>query len=200
MDLELYFIELPAEAAIQALDRKLANLSPKIERLSEGQRLWVTHVPETSTRPFLIPKPFDILPRPLRLTNNALEEYRVGMGAAPQWHWTCRSHEDSEASCDVLLSIAIEIMSLCGALLCIDDPLGMKLFGPDALDDHFNTNVFAHYPGKAYEVAHETPDGDLCMTWFVNARWIRAWRKRHQIPETKNQTPESARFASLDYS
>ncbi len=198
MDLRLYFTELPANAALTALDKRLDHLAQKQEPLDGGRRLWITYVPQTRNRPFLHAKPFDIFVSPLRFSTSEIEDFRVGIGVVPKRCMICRAADDAADTIVVLFAIAVEIMSRCGALLRIDDKLGRKMFHIDERELDFPVICLDEFPGAVYEVAHETPDGELGLEWFVDARWICAWNERQN--QNSNNSKEFSRFASLDYS
>ncbi len=198
MDLRLFFIELPPESVLAALDRRLETLARRQEAVSGGKRLWITHVPETQTRPFLHARPFDIFVSPMRFNSSLREDYRVGLGVEPKRCMICRAQDDSCENAEILFVLCAEIMAKCSALLGIDEKLGRLMFKIDERELEFPSQCLDEFPGCVYEVAHEMDDGDLGVEWFVDARWLKAWiSKQHPL---QSSHPEASRFSSLDYS
>ena len=195
MDLRLFFIEQPQASTLALLDRKISGLARRQEPIDGGRRLWVTHVPETATRPFLEARPFDIRVAPVRLSAAETEDFRIGVGAAPTRCMVCRSADDESATLEVLFAIAAEVMSHCAALLEITDGVGRRMFPIDPWECDFPAQLLDTFPGTVYEIAHETDEGDLAMAWLVDARWVRAWIGRH----AERPSATVSRFASLDY-
>ncbi len=198
MDLRLYFTELPQPSVLAALDRRFETLARKQEPVDGGRRLWITHVPETSTRPFLNAKPFDIYVAPLRFSASQIEDYRIGIGVLPKRCMICRASDNAPDTAEVLFAISSEIMSRCAALLAIDESLGRRMFQIDERELEFPSQYLDNYPGCVYEIAHELDDGELQMEWFVDARWLQAWLARRHSQSGSGQ--EFSRFSSLDYS
>jgi len=196
--LHLYFLTVPDEAATAAMDKWLTSITKEKTVADGGIRLWLTHVPETATRPFLNARPFDLVSQPLRLSASEREEYQVSLGAAPKKHMICRTEFDDEASFEVLLSLAFELMKRTGqAFLAVDNALGTRLLGPGRLGDPFEIEMMESFPGAAFEVAHEDDEGALDVAWYVDARWLNAWRNHRGKRANKSET--FSRFASLDY-
>lgn len=196
--LNLYFLAIPDETATASMDKWLSSIAKNKSAADGGLRLWLTHVPETATRPFLNARPFDIVSLPVRLSPSAREEYQVSLGGTPKKHMVCRTEFDDDASFEVLLSIAFELMKRSGqGFLAIDNALGTKLLGPGKLGDPFELADMASYPGAAFEVAHEDDEGALDVSWYVDASWLNAWRKNRGRKMGPNDA--FSRFASLDY-
>ena len=200
MLIHLYYTALPSQQALNALDKKLSHIAKSQETIDGGKRLWITHVPETVSRPLLHPLPFDLLVFPLSLPSTLLEEYKISLGTAPKRCLLCRSADDSLPAFDILLALAREISTTTGAFLSIDDQLGYRMLGPDPLDDSFNINALHSFPGRVCEIVHETNDGDLNVEWFVDAPWLCAWLHHHYAPLNASRPSSASRFASLDYS
>lgn len=199
MDLRLFFTELPPASALHALDKRLDTLAKSQEYIDGGRRLWITHVPETVTRPFLHPKPFDILISALRFSASEIEDFRMEIGTEPKRCMICRTHDESHATIEVLFAIAAEIMTRTPALLAIDDKLGRKMFHIHALEPEFPTQCLDEFPGSVYEIAHENSEGDLNVEWLVDGRWLKAWLTQKYLQTGQTKTSENSRFASLDY-
>lgn len=200
MLIHLYYTALPPQQALNALDKKLSHIAKSQEAIDGGKRLWMTHVPETASRPLLNPIPFDLLVFPLSLPCTLLEEYKLSLGTAPKRCLLCQTADDSLPAFDILLALACEISSTTGAFLSIDDQLGYRMLGPDPLDDSFNIHALHSFPGHVCEIAHETDDGDLRVEWFVDATWLCAWQHHHYAPRNTSPSSSYSRFASLDYS
>ena len=200
MRLRLFFTELPAESTLNALDRRLSGLARSQEAIDGGRRLWITHIPETITRPFLHARAFDLFVSALRFSNAEIEDFRIGIGAAPKRIMICDSPDDSQESLEICFAIATEVMSRCAALLNINEALAKQMFHlKPPFDDEIPPHLLDDFPGSVYEVAHEKPDGDLGIEWFVDARWLRAWTQQHYQKNKSEEHSESSRFASLDY-
>lgn len=197
--LDLYFLSMPDETATKSMDKWLASISRKQEATDGGLRVWLTHVPDTLTRPFLDARPFDILTLPIRMGASKREEYQVTLGAAPKKHILCRTMYDDAASFDVLLTIALELMKRSGQVfLSLNPDLAAKLLGPGKFGETFDQGMLEKFPGAAYEVAHEDDEGMLDLEWFVDAGWLRAWKMFQSKPQAHAMETFS-RFASLDY-
>ncbi len=197
MELRLFFTQLPSEAMLIALDRRLSSLAGNQEALDNGKRLWITHVPETASRPFLHAKPFDMFVHPVRFSASQAEEFRVGLGCVPKRCMFCCSPDDSSDAQEVLFAIVMEVMALCPALMAIDERLGRTMFHVDERELEFSSQYLDEFPGGVYEVAHEKENGELGVEWLVNSVWLGAWRSksfRHC-----RQSADHSRFSSLDY-
>ena len=198
MDLFLFFTELPQPQILNTLDKKLNSLSRSFEPIENGRRLWLTHVPDTATKPLLHPKPFEIRLSTLRLSSAEIEDFRVGLGVTPKRVMICHPPDDSAVSEQMMFAIAFEIVTKCNALLRIDDKTGLRMFNLiEKGEDEFPSQLLDDYPGSVYEVAHETCEGDLGVEWFVDSRWLHAWMSRKY--QRKSQNSETSRFATLDY-
>ncbi len=200
MDLRLFFTELPSAPTLNALDKRLDSMAKAQESLDGGRRLWVTHVPETITRPFLNPKPFDIFVSPLRFSASEIEDFRMEIGSVPKRCMICRAHDETHTTLEVLFAIVAEIMTRTPALLAIDDALGKKMFQIPEREPEFPAQCLDDFPGCVYEVAHENSEGDLTLEWFVDGRWLKAWLSKKYMQSGQTKTSENSRFASLDYS
>lgn len=197
--LDIYFLSMPDETATKSMDKWLTSIARKKEMTDEGLRLWLTHVPDTISRPFLDARAFDIVTLPMRMGAAKREEYQVTLGAAPKKHMVCRTAYDDEASFDVLLTIALELMKRSGQVfLALSPELAAKLLGPGKFGEIFDQAMLEQFPGAAYEVAHEDDDGMLDLEWFVDAGWLRAWKMFKNKPNARGMETFS-RFASLDY-
>lgn len=199
MDLRLFFTELPSNSVLTSLDKRIDALAKMQEPIDGGRRLWITHVPETITRPFLNPKPFDILVSALRFSNSEIEDFRMEIGVAPKRCMICRAHDETHATIEVLFAIVAEIMTRVPALLAINDELGRKMFRIHELEPEFPAQCLDDFPGCVYEVAHENSEGDLTVEWFVDGRWLKAWLTKKYLQSGNPRTSENSRFASLDY-
>lgn len=199
MKLDIYFLAIPDEAASAAIDKWIASIAKNAEPLRLGMRIWLTHLPETATKPFLHARPFDIVTQPLKISASMREEYQVSLGASPKKHMTCCTEGDDDASFEVLVAIVLEIMKRTGRVfMSLDNDLGARMFGPGRLGDPFDVFKLESLPGAAYEVAHESDEGELSVEWFVDARWLRAWQQHKSMSRNTGET--FSRFASLDYS
>lgn len=199
MELRLFFIEQPSPSVLELLDRRIGSLACRQESIEGGRRLWITHIPETSSRPFLHARPFDIYVKSVRLSRSEIEEFRMGIGIAPVRCMICRSRDDDVASCEVLFAIVAEVISICHALLEIPEHVGRKMFHIASPDDDFDPRLFADFPGTVHEIAHETEEGDLMTVWLVDARWIRAFLAAGQLLLKAQKLGEFSRFSTLDY-
>ncbi len=200
MRLRLFFTELPAESTLNALDRRLSALARSQEPIDGGRRLWITHIPETITRPFLHARAFDLFVSALRFSNAEIEDFRIGIGATPKRIMICHAPDDSPESLEICFAIAAEVMSRCAALLNISESLGKQMFHiKPPFDDEFPSHLLDDFPGSVYEVAHEKADGDLGLEWFVDARWLRSWSQQHYRHLDADAHSEVSRFSSLDY-
>ena len=199
MNLFIFFCELPTQAALEALDRRLSTLAKTQDPLPNGKRLWITHVPETATRPFLHARAFDIFVAPIRFSTSEIEDYRVSLGQVPKRQMVCRCENDSPESLEVMFCLAIEVMTRMNAFLSLSEDLIRLMFHTTATDTDFLAQHLDDFPGLVYELAHEQSDGELRLEWFVDARWLRAWlsKQHHDAKFTPNST--TSRFASLDY-
>lgn len=198
MYLRLYFVEIPSESMFSAIDRRLETLARRQEPIEGGRRLWITHVPETQTRPFLHARPFDIFVVPMRFSNAQREEFRVSLGAEPKRCMVCRAMDDTLESMEVLFVLAAEIMARSASLLCLNEKLARQMFHIDEREIDFPVQCLDDFPGSVYETAHELEDGDLGIEWFVDARWLKAWISK-QHPQNGLHS-DGSRFSSLDYS
>lgn len=197
--LDLYFLSTPDETAIHAMDKWITSIARKKEATEGGLRVWLTHVPDTLTRPFLDARAFDIVTRPVRMCAAEREEYQVSLGAAPKKHMVCQTAYDDEASFEVLLTLALELLKRAGqAYLSLTPELAARLLGPGKFGETFDQSMLEKFPGAAYEVAHEDSDGMLTLEWFVDAGWLRAWKTYKAKPATHVMETFS-RFATLDY-
>lgn len=199
MNLFIFFCELPTQAALEALDRRLSTLSKNQDPLPNGKRLWITHVPDTATRPFLHARPFDIFVSPIRFSNSEIEDYRVSLGQVPKRQMICRCDDDSPESLEVMFCLAVEVMTRMNAFMSLSEDLIRTMFHTEETDTDFLAQHLDDFPGLVYELAHEQADGELRLEWFVDARWLRSWLvKQHRDARfTPNST--TSRFASLDY-
>ena len=199
MNLFIFFCELPTQAALEALDRRLNAFSKTQDPLPNEKRLWITHVPETATRPFLHARPFDIFVAPIRFSSSEIEDYRVSLGQVPKRRMVCRCEDESPESLDVMFCLAVEIMTRMNAFLSVSEDLIRTMFQTEERDIDFLAQHLDDLPGSVYELAHEQADGELKLEWFVDAKWLRSWlAKRHRDARfTPNST--TSRFASLDY-
>ena len=198
MYLRLYFVEIPSDSMFSAIDRRLETLARRQEPIEGGRRLWITHVPETQTRPFLNARPFDIFVVPMRFSNARREEFRVSLGAEPKRCMVCKAPDDTPECSEVLFVLASEIMARSASLLCLDEKLARQMFHIDDQELDFPAQCLDDFPGAVYEIAHELECGDLGIEWFVDARWLKAWISR--LHPQNGLHPEVSRFSSLDYS
>ena len=197
MDLCLYFMELPTGGALASLDRRLDKLSRVQEPVEHGRRLWITHLPETSSRPFLHAKPFDILVLPVCFSDSEIEDYRLGLGAEPKRRLICRGHEVIPAVVEVQFGLVSDIMASCASLLCLTPPLAARMLGADPMGDDMTISRLDSLPGSVFEVVHEDARGELHVEWYVDGTWLRAWMTARR--RNAQQPPVTSRFASLDY-
>ena len=200
MELKLFLPGQPPESAIHAMDKKLAGIAQSQEILDSGRRLWISRLPQTQMRPLLHAQPFDLMFKPLRLSNDEIEDYRVGIGAEPKHAIVCRNQADDKDTTMILFGLSLEIMTCTNALLSINPSLGQRMFHvPAFYGDDFPTHFLDDFPGSVYEVAHEGIDGILSIEWLVDAHWLRTWLSSTHRSFNKPDNPETARFASLDY-
>ena len=200
MRLRLFFTELPQESTLNALDRRLVAMARSQEAIGGGKRLWMTHIPETVTRPFLHARAFDLFVSALRFSNAEIEDFRIGIGVAPKRVMFCESPDDSPESLEISFALAFEVMSRTAALLNISEDLAKRMFRlKPPFDDEFPPHLLDDFPGSVYEVAHEKADGDLGVEWFVDAKWLRAWMQLHYKKPNEDERSETSRFSSLDY-
>lgn len=200
MDLQLFLPSQPTESTLHLMDKKLAGFAQSQEKLAYGRRLWISRIPQTQMRPLLHAQPFDLLFMPLRLSNDQIEDYRVGMGTEPKHVIICRNQTDDKDTAMILFALSLEMMTCTGALLVINPGLGHRMFQvPSFYGDEFPTHFLDDFPGSVYEVAHEGCDGILGLEWLVDAHWLRSWLSTTHKNFNKPENPETARFASLDY-
>ncbi len=198
MKLDVYYLVIPDEAALASMDKWISSVAKNSTATDGGIRIWLTHVPETATKPFLHARPFDLISKPVKISASVREEYQVSLGAAPKKHMICSMDGDDEAGFEVLMSIVLEVMKRTKQVyLSIDNDLGARLFGPGRFGEPFEVSKLKNLPGAIYEVAHEDDDGELSLEWFVDDRWMRAYQQSRKLVDKPTET--FSRFASLDY-
>ena len=200
MELHVILTHQPSSGDIRALENKWLSLSRSQERIEDGKRLWMTHVPATQMRPLLHAKPYDIIERHPRLNHAELEDFRIGIGAEPKHITAFKSPDDSETSRMILFTLALEMMTQLRGLLQIDIKLGQYMFGLSPVyGDEFPAHLLDNYPGSVYEVAHENDECMLGLEWYVDAYWLRSWLIRFHQSLKPSDNSDFSRFASLDY-
>ena len=200
MELKLLVPNQPSHIDIHVIEKKVSGFSQSQEMLSNGCRFWISRLPQTQMRPLLHARPFDILSMPLRLSRDEIEDYRIGIGTEPKNLILCSTPDETEDAHFILFCLSLEVMTHTRALLMINPDLGHQMFDiPAFYGDDFPAGLLDDYPGSVYEIAHEGEEGDLIQEWLVDAHWMRSWLNHTHQKQNKSNSPQTERFASLDY-